>query len=40
MINKLFYTSDEQAFDETTVELQLLFSSSQNHDKLKKHFNE
>ncbi|SAM02969.1 hypothetical protein [Absidia glauca] len=40
MINRLFYISDEQVFDEATVELQALFSSSQNHEKLKKHFND
>ncbi|SAM06329.1 hypothetical protein [Absidia glauca] len=40
MINKLFYTSDEQALNETAVDLGVLFSSSRNEEKLKKHLND
>ncbi|SAM03047.1 hypothetical protein [Absidia glauca] len=39
LVNKLFYASDEQAFNETGMELEALFSFSQNHEKLQKHLN-
>ncbi|SAL97538.1 hypothetical protein, partial, partial [Absidia glauca] len=39
LVNKLFYASDEQAFNETRMELETLFSFSQNHEKLQKHLN-